>query len=81
MTKDDVRLIAARFVKALLKPNKSESLDAEAIANALTRSAAGTPHTAYEIYARKCARELLAAWKSGDMQTFDRLVRHDQGYP
>lgn len=52
-----------------------------AIANALTRAAAGTPRTAYETFARKCARDLLAAWKSGDMQTFDRLVRHDQGYP
>jgi len=53
----------------------------DAIAAALTRAAAGVPHTAYETFAQKSARELLATWKSGDMQTFDRLVRHDQGYP
>jgi hypothetical protein len=53
----------------------------DSIANALARAAAGTPHTAYENFARKCARELLTNWKSGDMRTFDHLVRHDQGYP
>jgi len=53
----------------------------DAIANALTRAAAGTPQTAYEVFARKSARDLLATWRSGDMQTFDHLVRHDQGYP
>ncbi|HLY06065.1 MAG TPA: hypothetical protein VKR31_09980 [Rhizomicrobium sp.] len=52
-----------------------------AIADALTRADAGEPHSAYDIFAQKCARELLATWKSGDMETFDRLVRHDQGYP
>jgi hypothetical protein len=52
----------------------------DAIASALTRAAAGTPTTAYESFAQKCARELLATWRSGDMQSFDRLVRHDQGY-
>jgi predicted Zn-dependent protease len=52
-----------------------------AIVTALSRAATGTPHTAYEIFARKCTRELLASWKLGNMETFDRLVRHDQGYP
>jgi len=52
----------------------------DAIMSALTRAAAGTPTTAYESFAQKCARELLATWRSGDMQSFDRLVRHDQGY-
>lgn len=53
----------------------------DAIAAALARASTGVPHSAYDAYAQKCARDLLAAWKSGDMQTFDRLVRHDQGYP
>ena len=53
----------------------------DAIATSLTRAVAGTPHTAYDSFAQKCARELLASWKAGDMETFDRLVRHDQGYP
>jgi len=52
-----------------------------AISGALARATAGAPQTAYEAFAQKCARELLIAWKAGDMQTFDRLVRHDQGYP
>jgi len=57
------------------------NLYGEAIATALTKAAAGVPKSAYEIFAQKSARELLATWRSGDMQSFDRLVRHDQGYP
>jgi hypothetical protein len=53
----------------------------DAISTALTRAAAGVPHTAYEGFAQKCARDLLAAWRAGDMPAFDRLVRRDQGYP
>jgi hypothetical protein len=52
----------------------------DAIVTALTRAAAGIPATAYEVFAQKSARELLATWKAGDMQAVDRLVRHDQGY-
>lgn len=52
-----------------------------AIGYSLARASAGVPRTAYEVYAQKCARDLLTSWKSGDMQKFDRLVRHDQGYP
>ena len=53
----------------------------DAIATALTRATAGTPHTAFETYAQNCARDLLSAWRAGNMAAFDRLVRHDQGYP
>jgi tetratricopeptide (TPR) repeat protein len=53
----------------------------DTIENALTRAVAGTPKTAYETFAQKNAHELLVTWKSGDVQNFDRLVRHDQGYP
>ena len=52
-----------------------------AIGNALAKAVAGVPNTAYESFAQKNARELLAAWRSGDKQTFERLVRRDQGYP
>ncbi len=52
-----------------------------AIVDALTRAAQAVPQSAYESFAQANARELLAALKSADMQTFDRLVRHDQGYP
>ena len=51
------------------------------ILDALTRAAGATPQSAYEVYAQKCARELLAALKARDMETFNQLVRHDQGYP
>jgi hypothetical protein len=53
----------------------------DTILDALSRAVAATPHGVYEAYAQKCAKELLAALKAGDMDTFDRLVRHDQGYP
>jgi hypothetical protein len=52
-----------------------------AIGAALSRASAGVPHSAYDMFARKCAQVLLASWKSGNMEEFDRLVRHDQGYP
>ncbi|HEY3776923.1 MAG TPA: hypothetical protein VGL35_02575 [Rhizomicrobium sp.] len=51
------------------------------IADSLARAVRDTPRGAYEAYAQKCAKELLAALGAGDMETFDRLVRHDQGYP
>jgi tetratricopeptide (TPR) repeat protein len=53
----------------------------DAILDALSRAVAATPHGTYEAYAQRRARELLAALKARDMDTFDRLVRHDQGYP
>jgi hypothetical protein len=53
----------------------------DAILEALSRAMAAAPHGAYEAYAQKCAKELVAALRLGDMDTFDRLVRHDQGYP
>jgi hypothetical protein len=52
-----------------------------AILEALTRASADRPQSAYESYAQKCARELLAALRAGDMESFNQLVRHDQGYP
>ncbi len=60
-------------------------LDADAhrdkIADALSRAVAAEPRTAYERFAQGRARELQAALKKGDHETFDRLVKHDQGYP
>jgi hypothetical protein len=53
----------------------------DAIVEALTRACADAPQSAYESFAQKSARELLAEFKAGDVKTFDRLVHHDQGYP
>jgi hypothetical protein len=51
------------------------------ITDALTRATTDEPQSAYESFAQTNAKELLNALKSGDLNGFDRLVRHDQGYP
>ncbi|HEY1612798.1 MAG TPA: hypothetical protein VGF97_03780 [Rhizomicrobium sp.] len=53
----------------------------DTIAETLTRAIAGHPESAYESFAQENARALLAALKAGDSDTFDRLLRRDQGYP
>ena len=50
------------------------------ILDALSRAAADQPQSAYETFAQRNVKELLGALKSGDLQGFDRMVRHDQGY-
>ena len=73
--------LVIRYHYALTLAACHEPVYHDAILDALSRAVAATPHGAYEAYAQKCARELLAALKAGDMDTFDRLMRHDQGYP
>jgi hypothetical protein len=51
------------------------------IADALAAAAGDKPRTAYDGFAQSRARALQAALDSGDFANFDRLVRHDQGYP
>jgi hypothetical protein len=50
------------------------------ILDGLSRAAADQPQSAYESFAQRNVRELLGALKSGDLRSFDRMVRHDQGY-
>lgn len=73
--------LVIRFHYALSLAACHEAAYHDAILEALTRASTATPHGAYEAYAQKCAKELLAAFKAGNMDTFNRLVRHDQGYP
>jgi tetratricopeptide (TPR) repeat protein len=73
--------LVIRYQFALSLAACHEPVYRDAILEALSRAVAATPHGAYEGYAQKCAKELLEALKAGDMDTFDRLVRHDQGYP
>ncbi|HTT83463.1 MAG TPA: hypothetical protein VMF67_08270 [Rhizomicrobium sp.] len=73
--------LVIRFQYALSLAACHEAAYREAILDALSRAAADAPHGAYEAYAQKCAKELLTALRADDMDTFDRLVRHDQGYP
>jgi len=51
------------------------------IASALSTAIALKPQTVYETFAQSRARALLAAFNDSDAAEFDRLVRHDQGYP
>jgi hypothetical protein len=75
----DSLVLQYQYALALAAYNRN--VYGDAIVSALTKAAAGMPKTAYEIFAQKNARELLATWRSGDMHSFDHLVRHDQGYP
>ncbi len=51
------------------------------IEDELARATAASSVSAYEIFARARARELLDTLKRGDIAEARRLVRHDQGYP
>jgi tetratricopeptide (TPR) repeat protein len=51
------------------------------IESALTKAVTLHPRTAYDGFAQSRARTLLSTLNGGDMAAFDRLVRHDQGYP
>lgn len=73
--------LVIRYQYALTLAACHEPIYHDTIVDALTRAVDATPHGAYEAFAQKNAKELLAALKAGDMDAFDRLVRHDQGYP
>jgi tetratricopeptide (TPR) repeat protein len=73
--------LVIRYQYALTLAATHEASYHDAIFEALSRAVTAAPHGAYETYAQKCAKELLTALKANDMETFDRLVRHDQGYP
>jgi hypothetical protein len=73
--------LVIRFHYALSLAAGHDDAYRSTILDALTRAADAKPQSAYEAYAQKCARELLAALKAGDMESFNQLVRHDQGYP
>jgi hypothetical protein len=51
------------------------------IVDALKRCSKGKAYSAYDRFAQDRARELETALDKNDFDTFDRLVRHDQGYP
>lgn len=72
--------LVIRFQYALSLASCHDAAYRAEIEEALTRAVRDTPQGAYETYAQKCAKDLLAAIHAGDMATFDRLVRHDQGY-
>ena len=73
--------LVIRYQYALSLAGCHEASYRDTILAALSRAVDAAPHGAYEAYAQRNAKELLVALKAGDMDTFDRLVRHDQGYP
>jgi len=73
--------LVLRFQYALSLGSTNPTVYRDTIIDALARAAQDTPQSAFEIYAQKSARDLLAALKARDMPSFNRLVRHDQGYP
>lgn len=73
--------LVIRYQYALTLAACHEPIYHDTIVDALSRAVAATPHGVYEAYAQRNSKELLAALKAGDMDMFDHLVRHDQGYP
>ena len=73
--------VVVHYQYALSLAGYSRNAYRDTIENALSNAIADVPQSAYEKFAQKNARELLAALKSGDMNAFDDLVRRDQGYP
>ena len=73
--------LVVRYQYALSLSGYNRDAYRDTIESALARAIADTPQSAYEAFAQKNARELLAALKVGDVKSFDQLVRHDQGFP
>jgi len=73
--------IVLRYQYALSLGGLDPVLYRAAIIDALTRADTGFAVSAYDRFAQKRARELLAVLKSGDQAAVSRTVRRDQGYP
>jgi len=73
--------IVLRYQYALSLGGLDPVLYRAAIIDALTRADTGFAVSAYDRFAQKRARELLAVLKSGDQAALSRTVRRDQGYP
>ena len=73
--------IVLRYQYALSLGGLDPVLYRATIADALTRADNGAAVSAYDRFAQKRARELLAVLKSGDQAAFTQVVRRDQGYP
>jgi hypothetical protein len=73
--------VVLRYQYALSLGGLDPVLYRSAITDALMRADSGAALSAYDRFAQKRARELLAVLKSGDQAAFSRIVRRDQGYP
>jgi len=73
--------IVLRYQYALSLGGLDPVLYRAVITDALIRTDNGAAVSAYDRFAQKRARELLAVLKSGDQAAFSQIVRRDQGYP
>jgi len=73
--------IVLRYQYALSLGGLDPVLYRAVITDALIHTDNGAAVSAYDRFAQKRARELLALLKSGDQAAFSRIVRRDQGYP
>ncbi|MGD0142942.1 MAG: hypothetical protein ABSC92_07275 [Rhizomicrobium sp.] len=77
----DPNNLVLRYQYALVLGAYDSDGERKEIEDTLARAAAGTPHSEYEKFVQARSRTLLNTIKSGDLQSFDQMVRHDQGYP
>lgn len=73
--------VPIRFQYALSLSAYDRETYAKQIEAALTTVVNGKPRTAYEIFMQGQARDLLAAFKRGDWDTYDAMLKRIQGYP
>jgi len=73
--------LVLRYQYALVLAAFDLSANRDEIDQQLTRALQTTPRSAYEIFARDRARQLLETIKRGDAAEIKQLVRRDQGYP
>jgi tetratricopeptide (TPR) repeat protein len=77
----DPHNIVLRFQYALALAAYDRETYMPEITTALAAAINDKPRTAYDAFAQSRARQLQVALDSGDTAGFERLVRHDQGYP
>ena len=73
--------VVLRYQYALSLGGYDRSKYRKEIADALARCINGKAYSVYDRYTQNRAKELQAALDRNDANTFDRIVKHDQGYP
>lgn len=73
--------VAIRYQFALSLGGYDRAKYKKEIADALSRCIKGKAYSAYDRYAQDRAGDLQTALVRNDIAAFDRIVKHDQGYP
>ncbi len=77
----DPNNLVLRYQCALVLGAYDPDLYRKDIEDTLARAVAGTPHSEFDKFEQARAHALLDTIRSGDLETFSKMVRHDQGYP